>query len=302
MTAFVSQGELDRGALTDAPDAAWVDTLLQSYNDFRRNVTSVLQKGVSTGDNTVNGEKVLTLVHNVEVPCSNPLKVPIKSVMPLQCDGIVLDSTGKTTTAVYQLDTPTISWRPNPTSKDGGVLVKATFPPPAGFVDVRRNAVQSLATGGSGSPVQFDTNESGVVAVGTTITSGALSVDVTTTSGSPPTNSKIVCAAPGFVDVFAQTPIDTSAVALKFGWISKNNVSTVRWGLNGGTFTGYGMLMHSARMSVVAGDYLQAFAFQDSGGAVNILADGQDYARFQARYVAPPINTTGRVNLLFYGG
>lgn len=129
MTAFNSKGELTRESLTDAPEGAWLDAFLESYNDLRRNTQSVLQKGISTADNTINAEKSLTLVHNVEVPCANPLKVPVKGIVPLMCEGLTLDSMGRPTSVVYQLDTPAISWRPNPLSTNGGVLVKAIYNP-----------------------------------------------------------------------------------------------------------------------------------------------------------------------------
>lgn len=129
MTVLTSQGELTREALTDAPEGQYLDTILQSYNDFRRNVTSVLQNGSNVADNSTSGEKQLLLKHNVEVAIANPLKVPVRGIIPVQCDGITLNTDGSPTSSNYALDMPTISWRPNPLSTNGGVLVKATFEP-----------------------------------------------------------------------------------------------------------------------------------------------------------------------------
>lgn len=301
MTVLTSQGELAREALTDAPDGQYIDTILQSYNDFRRNVTSVLQNGSNVADNSTSGEKQLLLTHNVEVAIANPLKVPVRGVLPVQCQGVVLNTDGSPTSSTYALEMPTISWRPNPLSANGGVLVKATFQTPEGIADLRRNATQALASTAI-VPVQFTVNEGGGTTSGTTITNGAFSFDVTTTSGTPATNSKITCNAAGFVDLFANVPFDTSVVGAKFAWLSKNNVAGTRWGINAVTVTGYFFSVPVARIQVSAGDYLQVFAYQNTGVSVNILDDVNNHARVMARYAAPALNTTGKINLFFYGG
>ena len=130
MGDFQSPGQLSREGMPDAPDGDWLDAILQNYNQTQRQLLSNIKRGLTTKQNTTSDEKQLNLVHNVEIACANPLDVDVVGIWACACVGLTLDSTGAPIPgAVYALDTPIISWRPNPLSKNGGVLVKATYQP-----------------------------------------------------------------------------------------------------------------------------------------------------------------------------
>ncbi len=127
MTAVLSQGELVKEALVDAPDGQYIDIILQDYNQFKRAAIKAFKNGITNADNTPNKEKLLNLEHGVEYEVSNPMSVPVKGVSAIQCDGVSLDSMGASTGSFYPLDMPVISWRPTGKSS-GSVYIKALFP------------------------------------------------------------------------------------------------------------------------------------------------------------------------------
>lgn len=298
MSKLSSLPRVSREDLPGAPE--WVDQLLQVSNEFQEQATQRINQNLLTG--LFEDYK---FVHGVEQVIKNPFgqTLPV-GISNVRCQGLEVDSTGKTTGKLYDLEVESMKWRPVQTRPGQpqrvGVTVK--FAPPSGFADVRRSATQAIASGVA-TAFQYDTNETGIAASGTTITSGAFSFDVTTTTGTPPTNSRINCAAAGFVTVNATLPFDTTGVAaLRFAWIAKNNAPNVRWGESGGSLTNYQLCSMHGVIPVVAGDYLQVFCQQGTGGSVNTIGSSlNDYPRFQARYVAPPLTATGRVTLRFDG-
>ncbi len=292
MSAFQSPGEISLESLPDAPDGQWLSDVLENYNQTQRQLVSALKQGLTTTDNTTSDEKQLTLAHGVEIQCSSPLDVPIRGVYVLACAGLVLDSQGKSTGQVYQLDTPSLSWRPTGKA-DGSVYLKATYPAPLGSVDIRRMATQAISLN-TETPLQFDTTVTDDV--------GALSCVTATTSGSPPINSRIVCAQTGTILVTSTVTFDTSVAGVKFSWFVKNNDLTTRFGNSGSTVTGFCIPCLSSQISVSAGDYIEQIAYQSSVPSLNILGGSDNGAALQARYVAPAANTLGRLNLFFYGG
>lgn len=292
MTAFVSQGELTRDALTDAPDGAWIDTFLEHYNGTRRNITSVLQKGISTSDNTINAEKTLVLVHNVEIAVSNPLKVPVAGIIPLQCDGLELDSMGKPTSSVYQLDPPNISWRPNPLSSDGGVLVKAFYRPNGDtyqLLSMRNSAAQVVPTGDN--VVEYNTAD---VTVGSYLSysSGVFTADE---EGTYQVNVSYHYDGDGAI----YNDVRTGIVA------SGQSYWSIGFGGSPASLRVYQNFAHALYLS--AGGTFSIYTNHGAAGNRTIGNTAGD-SRFQSRCTVaklsvPPMDGfAGRIKLMFYGG
>ncbi len=298
MTAFTSKGELTRESLTDAPDGAWLDAFLESYNDLRRSTQAVLQKGISTADNTINAEKTLSLVNNVEVPCANPLNVPVKGVIPVQCEGLALDSTGKQTGAVYALGMPTISWRPNPLSKDGGVLIKATYPPPQGYLRLAKSVDQTGVASSANTAVTFDVHR---------LDSGDAFTHSTTSL-----TTRVVCNYAGVVRFSAsiawssRTPVAGDGVS---SWVAADGITAVagsRFGVIrvGAANDSFDVIASNDEITVGVGSYIELYGRQYNAAAAarSIMSNATLETTIGVRYVASGLTTTGRVNLLFYGG
>ena len=291
MTVLTSQGELTREALTDAPEGQYLDTILQSYNDFRRNVTSVLQNGSNVADNSTSGEKQLLLTHNVEVAIANPLKVPVRGVLPVQCQGVVLNTDGSPTSSTYALDMPTISWRPNPLSTNGGVLVKATYPVnhTAPYLFARKSADQAA----NGSAVTWDTFMEGS---GTTLSNGVIYIT---------SSSRIMATEPGLYMVDAHLAFTSSAAGNRYIYQEKNGSTATGTmislnntaAINGDTTS---MDSHGV-YTLSTTDYVQVFA-QSVGAAVNVLGNAAFDSALRVTRILSSAVPVGRINLLFYGG
>lgn len=290
MTKINTKGELTREALTDAPDGAWIDTVLEDYNDLKRGVASVLQKGVST-ENTVNGEKVLTLVHNVEIAVSNPLKVPVRGVIPVQCEGLVLDAQGKPTSSIYALDMPQISWRPNPLSTEGGVIVKATYPinHTAPFLFARKSVDQAA----NGAAVTWDTFVDGS---GTSLSNGVIYIT---------SNSRIMATEPGLYMVAAHLAFTNNAAGTRYNYQQENGSSASGSMIgfnNNGAISGDTTSMDSHGIyNLSTTDYVQVFA-QSVGAVVNVLGNAAFDCALRVTRLQSFAVPVGRVNLYFYGG
>ncbi len=122
-----SRGDLSLESMPDAPDAEWLRALLTDYNDLKRQVVAT-SKANTIEDNTPYREKSVNLVHGVEEEVASPLDsgLRVTSVSVMQVEGLVLDSLGKASTAVYALglDKP-LAWRHSP--NEGKVYVTAKF-------------------------------------------------------------------------------------------------------------------------------------------------------------------------------
>ncbi len=291
MTVLTSQGELTREALTDAPEGQYLDTILQSYNDFRRNVTSVLQNGSNVADNSTSGEKQFLLTHNVEVAIANPLKVPVRGIIPVQCDGITLNTDGSPTSSNYALDMPTISWRPNPLSTNGGVLVKATYPVnhTAPYLFARKSADQAA----NGSAVTWDTFVAGS---GTSLSNGVIYIN---------SSSQIKATEPGLYMVAAHLAFTNSAAGTRYNYQQQNgsSASGSMIGFNNrAAIVGDTTSMDSHGVySLSTTDYVQVFA-QSVGAVVNVLGNVAFDCALRVTRLQSFSVPVGRVNLLFYGG
>lgn len=105
MTSKLSSlSRLSRDDLAGAPE--WVDTLLQSSNEFQEQATNRINQDLLVG--TFDD---VELVHAKEKKVRNPYGSDLQCVTAGKCVGLSVDSAGKPSGGVYTLSTPRIDWR-----------------------------------------------------------------------------------------------------------------------------------------------------------------------------------------------
>lgn len=139
---------------------------------------------------------------------------------------------------------------------------------PAMFTHVRRAASQSIPTGGVFTQVSWDSvveNPDGVFNAGT------------------PTRLTIPAGADGVWQFSMWMRYDINATGIRYCYLRKNALTPLQIDLrnatSGGNYT-YMSLVGTFRL--VAGEYVDLNAFQDSGGALNLLTAGGSAAEITA--------------------
>lgn len=298
MSAPLTSTRLALEDLQDAPP--FMEKVCQIYNEHHDQVSERFKRSYTEAvfeqyDFKHATEKI------IKVPAAFANEMPA-GIEHVRCRGLEVDSSGKPTGKFYTLGIERMDWREIQRRPDDPAQVGVTvyFAAPPGIVNIRRNATQVVATA-TFTPIQFDTDEQSLPVSGTTATSGALSYDVTTTSGTPAVNSKITCRDAGFVRVHASAAFGSAGgTGVRHIWIQKNNDTTKRWGFYvSDASTARVGLPVSMVVPVSAGDYLQLEVYQASGGNITMDGGADNGPRFQAQYVEPARDTTGRVRLRF---
>lgn len=280
-------------SMDDIPGAPKeLEPFVSAVADFQEQATSSLDRKLLVGELAT-----FDFVHGVE---SAPIKVPegfdVEGISSVGCRGLTVDSAGKFTGLFYSLGIARLDWRPvqKRNTKGRHVAVTAYFAPPPGIVNIRSDATQVIATA-TITATTFDTDDQAVKLVGTLATVGALSYDLT----AQPT--RITCRDAGFLLLTGSIAFPAGGAAgVRHMWFDKN-ASGARWGFVAFELATRVALPIAARVPVSAGDYVQLYGYQASGG--NLTIEGAtDGPRFQARYEEPAASAKGRVTLRFDGG
>ena len=253
------------------------ETLVASLGDLQDGVVTAVNGGLSS-ENTTSTHENYVLTHNTTIRIKNPLSVPCVGIWAVRCVGLEV-SGGKPTRKLYALSKPEIDWEPAD-SADDTLLVTARFPAPEGSISLLRSTAQSIAHNVTTQSVSWSSS---------VYATGALSYSTDT----------ITCAKAGIVQAQYSSLFDTAAGGRRQWWLS--HASTNRAENITPVADNYVAASGADEVSVAAGDTIKLFAFQDrtAATALDLLANR---TRMQARYVAPPIGTTGKVTLFFYGG
>lgn len=118
--------------------------------------------------------------------------------------------------------------------------------------------------------------------------------------------ARVVCEKAGIVLPSFGCYFAASAVGERFIWVSKNGVTGFagsRWGeIRGNASAGDHAIISTQPIEVAAGDYIEARAYQTSGGALNVLGNAIGESLFSVEYIKPPSTATNTVTLLCVGG
>ena len=271
---------LVREALPDAPAGEWIDLLLAHINKKGDETTQALTQNLTIADNMNAAIVTYRMTHATERTIKNPLKgrpVGIKAIRSAAIAGGTR----------YTVDS--VDWRfvESTNATDPQQLgIAVNYAAPHGVCSIYRSAAYNFPDAVS-TAVPFDT---------TSFSSGSLSYDTT--------NTAILCAKPGYVYASYAWNITPNATGGRRAMISKNNsIGTELWGRENDSpsatiDTG---LAGGGLIEVAAGDLLQVFGFQNSGGVL-ALALGQGRTKLDAHYVAPPATAQNDVSFVVYGG
>lgn len=277
----------------DALQGDWEESresLAASIGDLQDNVVKAVNGELTTRDNTTSDYAEYLLQHGVETRIKNPLSrgnktIPVRGLYAVRCVGVEMIN-GKPTRKLYSLSTPRIDWR-IADSSSSILLVTAHYPPPFGSMTVRRTTDQSI-NDDSETAIQWGSVEYS---------------EGNNTSWSSGSNTRITFSAPGRVSVFQQAQFYTSAggtVRQARVLLNGSGEPYAKCVMPNGAYAG---LAGADEITVAAGDYIELWVYQNSGGALDILAAGDpDRAAMTARYIAPSSATAGRVTLFFFGG
>jgi len=272
---------MSREDLQGAPD--WVDPLLQVSNEFQEQATAQLNRNLLTG---------LLLdykfVHGVELQIKNPLNDIPEGVKDVRCQGLEVDSAGKTTGKFYDLDVATVRWRTIQTQPGQpqrlGVTVKFDVSHGGQLLEKHRTTDQTIA----------NNTLTTVLWEATTNTRGSV---ITESSGS------FSVTEAGVYLVSGQVNISGGALTAFQAWLEMGGN---RFGDTGffATTTADALVSTSWPITMAAGDSVKFVAYQANAAVANrtIIGTNTNRARVAVQRIYNATAPVGRVTLRFDGG
>lgn len=230
----------------------------------------------------------IELDHGVATDVVSPFagsKLTVKSVVPVYCLGV-----NATTGATYTtLGMPRIDWQPSITAEDK-VTLTAMYPAPQGVAILYKSSNQTLGHGAS-VPITFDVNN---------VLSGDLSHSTTSNT------DRVICNRAGFVEVFYDACFAFNTSGQRLSWVTVNDSAIIRCGLMRKIPNQLNLHQDSAGgfLEVAAGDYVNLYCNQSSGGDLDVVGDGSggNSMHLRIRYCDGPVDARGRLTLLFIAG
>lgn len=135
--------------------------------------------------------------------------------------------------------------------------------------------------GGYDAHVYHDANQS---LANTTLTVLAFNTEYedTDTIHDAGANTRLTCKTAGRYIAVAVVPFDSNATGLRSAYITKNGSGTyvgfdLRTAVNGDYTI---LVVTTPPLNLIVNDYLEVFAKQNSGGALNVIASGEWKPRF----------------------
>lgn len=279
MSKLSSLKRISREDLQGAPD--WVDPLLEATNEFQEQATARINRETRVLQS-------YKFVHGVEQEIKNPFDARLpEGIDTVRCQGLEVDSTGKTTGKLYDLSVASVRWRVVQTQpgQPQRLGVTVSYAPPLGAVSVSRNTAQLIpnTTGDFVSYGAMDYSEGSAIAW-----NGA---------------TRLTFSQAGRVRVTHENAWDDVAGGNYRAQLVLINRATTYYAYQYMAGTLYAILNSSDEVEIAAGDFVESYVLHDQGAAMSVCAFGDALrSRLHARYVAPPSNATGRVTLRFDRG
>lgn len=262
--------------LSGAP--SWVDPMLTAYNDFMEQATQALFGKLTYGDNFLCKIKTNSFKNGTELVIANPFtggSRPI-GIHPIYMEpGNLIDSYN----LVYK-------------SSNNELGITFNFKSPDSYLFLTRNANQIIPNNANTSIIWT--------------TSQKLNGNGLTWSSA--TNPSRITISQGGNYMFTFTgAYDASAAGIRTFWLSKNGVV-----VGSATRFGDGQLTGSANNTIqsgsfsfnglVAGDYIELWTYQNSGGNLNARGNTEEECQITATYLGGNTDITSNVTYILIGG
>jgi len=257
---------------------SWVDPMLTAYNDFMEQATQALFGKLTYGDNFLCKIKTNSFKNGTELVIANPFtggSRPI-GIHPIYMEpGNLIDSYN----LVYK-------------SSNNELGITFNFKSPDSYLFLTRNANQSIN----------DSMETKVIWTTTQYSSGG------GLSWSSTTNPTRITCVNGGNYLFEYTgSFAANIVGQRLFYMAKNNVTTGTGSRLGTTSlinsgTGNYDISASRVIPLKSGDYVELIAYQNSGGALNLLGNGEDEVQLNVTYLGGNTDITSNVTYILIGG
>jgi len=263
--------------LSGAP--SWVDPMLTAYNDFMEQATQALFGKLTYGDNFLCKIKTNKFTNGTELVIANPFtggSRPI-GIHPIYMEpGNLIDSYN----LVYK-------------SSNNELGITFNFKAPDSYLFLTRNANQVIA----------DVTETRVIwTTSQSLTGNGLTWSAATNP------SRITCVNGGNYLFEYTGSYAANGTGQRVFWLSKNGVTTgtaSRFGntvlINSGAALDYD-ISSSRVIPLRAGDYVELWTYQNSGGNLNILGNGAAEAQISVTYLGGNTDITSNVTYILIGG
>lgn len=263
--------------LTGAP--SWVDPMLTAYNDFMEQATQALQSKLTYGDNFLCIVKTNQFQSGTELVIANPFT---GNTRPIGIHPIFIDGTNL-------IDSYRLTYK----STNNELGITFNFKAPDSYLFLTRNANQSIA------------NTTNTSIVWTTAQSATGSFLLWNAATNP---SRITISNSGNYLFTYTGAYANNAVGARTFWLSKNGVLA-----GTGNFLGLSKQLGSAVENtassgsfvfngLIAGDYIQLWTYQNSGGALNALGNQFEEVQITATYLGGNTDISANVTYILIGG
>lgn len=266
------------------------DGLLKALNLIFRTLTPGLHNGLSIGDNmnarivtlgavTVAGILQPALTSGVEYPIKNPLSTK----KPLFTPMYATDANGNAVTIS--------GWSLNTNRSDGRLGITVKQDPSGTYAEFQPTVDQSLGNG-SNIPIKWG---------GTTFADPSSVISIAN-NGSGPSQTRILVSAPGLYQFSCNATFNPNSTGTRYVSTAKNQNGNYsgneRRGLQAMPAVAVDAIsaVSVSEWPLVAGDYIEVFAFQDSGGSLILPGTVEYRSKVRVRRIDFLGNATASLN------
>lgn len=264
---------INREELKDAP--SWVDPMLGAYNNFMEQATRAINGNLTFSDNSLCAILTNTFASGVELVVKNPFQNALRpiGVIPIYADSNVLIGASR------------ITYKPN---TDIGITIDIV--PPSVSLSLARTADQNIP---DATNTQIIWNRS-------------VKIQGESLAWSPP-SSRITCVVPGNY-LFSYTGAYVGNVTgIRAFWLSKNGtISGTNSRFAASTLINSGAsnynVSSSQIVSLLSGDYVELWTYQNSGGALQALGNATEEVQITAASIGSNPNNNYKIKYILIGG
>lgn len=281
----------------DYPDAPeWFERYLSAQNQTTTSLVQAVRGNLSIADNTTSGFHTSNFTHGVEKLIRNPLKVSPIGVKAILVERLPTDAASTTLQKVANISMRYIQGKDPNAPEQLGVMIEYDLKHTKEYIERFNNAGQVLTTATT-TPISW---------ASANFTAPADSAITIASNGGAPLNTRIVVSEPGAYGFLGHLTWNSNATGVRQVWASKNTAGAGNTEFRGlsevSAVNGDSTSLDFAfAWKLVAGDYVEIFGYQNSGGNL-ALSTGLTCPELQAFRIRNDSTPTARVTLELIGG